>query len=156
MHVYFTHVKRKLVVVQLLNHVQLFLTSDCSMPGLPVPHHLPEFAQAHLHCIHDAVQPSHLLKSSSPSALNLSQNQGLSQWVVYSYQMAKNHAASASVLPVNIQGWFPLRLTGLIFLLSKGLSGVFSSTTAWMHQFFGILPSLLSSFHNCTWPPGRP
>ena len=45
-------------------------------------------------------------------------------------------AASASVLPVNIRGWFPLGWTGLISLLSKGLSGVFSSTTIWKHQFF--------------------
>ena len=48
-------------------------------------------------------------------------------------------SASASVLPVNIQSWSPLRLTGLISLLSKGLSGVFSSTTVQRHQFFGIL-----------------
>ena len=48
-------------------------------------------------------------------------------------------SASASVLPVNIQCWFPLRLTGLISLLAKGLSGVFSSTTVWRHPFFGIL-----------------
>ena len=48
--------------------------------------------------------------------------------------------ASASVLPTSIQGWFLLRLTGLISLLSKGLSGVFSSTTVQRHQFFGILP----------------
>ena len=46
-------------------------------------------------------------------------------------------SASASVLPVSIQSWLPLRLTGLISLLSKGLSGVFSSTTVWKHQFFG-------------------
>ena len=55
-----------------------------------------------------------------------------------------------------IQGWSPLRLIGLISLLSKGLSGVFSSTTVWRHQFFGILPSLLSSSHNHAWPLGRP
>ena len=48
-------------------------------------------------------------------------------------------SASASVLPVNIQGWFPLGRTGLISLLSKGLSRVFSSTTIWKHQFFGEL-----------------
>ena len=54
-------------------------------------------------------------------------------------------SASASVLSVNIQDWSPLRLTGLISLLSKGCSGVFSSTTIWRHQFFGILPSLQSS-----------
>ena len=59
--------------------------------------------------------------------------------------------ASASVLPVNIQGWFPLGLTGLIFLQSKRLSGVFSSTTIWKHQFFGTQPSLhpkLTSIHD--------
>ena len=54
---------------------------------------------------------------------------------------------SASVLPVNIQGWFPLGLTGLISLLSKGLSGVLSSTTVWKHQFFGAQPSLWSNSH---------
>ena len=52
---------------------------DSSMPGLPVLHHLPEFAQVHVHCISDAVQPSHLLMPSSPSALNLSKHQGLFQ-----------------------------------------------------------------------------
>ena len=65
-------------------------------------------------------------------------------------------SASASVLPTSIQNWFPLRLTGLIFLLSKGFSGVFSRTTVQRHQFFGVLPSSRSSFHNHTWPLGRP
>ena len=50
---------------------------DCSTPGLPVPHHLLEFAQVHVHCLSDAIQPSHPLLPSSPSALNLSQHQGL-------------------------------------------------------------------------------
>ena len=57
-------------------------------------------------------------------------------------------SALASVLLVNIQGWSPIRFTGLISLLFKGLSEVFSSTTVWRHQFFGILPSLQSSSHN--------
>ena len=52
--------------------------------------------------------------------------------------------ASAQVLPISIHGWFPLRLTGLISLLSKGLSKVFSSTTVWKYQFLGALPSLWS------------
>ena len=52
---------------------------DCSMPGLSVPHHLPNFAQVHVHCISDAIQPSHSLTPSSPSALSLSQHQGLFQ-----------------------------------------------------------------------------
>ena len=50
----------------------------------------------------------------------------------------------ASDLPVNIQGWFPLELTGFISLLSKGLSRVFSNTTVWKHQFFGAQPFLWS------------
>ena len=64
-------------------------------------------------------------------------------------------SSSASVFPVSIQGWFGLRVTGLISLLFKGLSGVFSSTTVQRHQLFGTLPSLWSSSHNCTWPLGR-
>ena len=55
--------------------------------------------------------------------------------------------ASASVLPMNIQDWFPLDLTGLISLQSKGLSRVFSNTTVQKHQFFGTQPSLWSSSH---------
>ena len=65
-------------------------------------------------------------------------------------------SASASVFPVNIQGSSPLRLTGLISLQSKGLSGVFSSTTVQRLWFFVFLPSLWSSSHNHTWPLGRP
>ena len=64
-------------------------------------------------------------------------------------------SASASVLPVNIQGWSPLRLTGLISLLFKGLSGVFS-TAVWRQQFFGVLPPLQSSSPNHSWPRRRP
>ena len=63
---------------------------------------------------------------------------------------------SASVLPMNIQGWFPLGWTGLIFLLSKGLSRVFSSTTVRKHQFFGIQYSLWSSSHIHTWLLEKP
>ena len=64
--------------------------------------------------------------------------------------------ASASVLPMNIQGWFPLGLTALISLLSKRLSRVFSSTTFWKHQFFGAQPSLWSSSHVHTWLLEKP
>ena len=54
---------------------------DCSTPGLPVPHHLPEFAQTHVLWVGDAMQPSHPLRPPSPPALDLSQHQGLFQWV---------------------------------------------------------------------------
>ena len=61
---------------------------DCRTPGLPVPHLLPEFAQVHVHCIGDAIQPSHPV-TSSPSALNLFHHQGLFQWVSCSHQVTK-------------------------------------------------------------------
>ena len=60
-------------------------------------------------------------------------------------------SASASVLPMNIQCWFPLGLIGLISLLSKRLSRVFSSTTVWMHEFFCAQPSLGSNSHIHIW-----
>ena len=59
-------------------------------------------------------------------------------------------SASASVLPMNIQDWFPLGWTGLISLLSKGLSRVFSNTTVQKHQFFGAQFSLWFNSHICT------
>ena len=65
-------------------------------------------------------------------------------------------SASASVLPINIQGWFPLGLTGLISLLSKGLSRVVSNTTAQKHQFFRAQPSLWSISHIHTWLLEKP
>ena len=62
---------------------------DCSMPGLPVHHQLPEFTQTHVHWVSDAIQPSHHLSSPSPPTFNLSQHQGLFWWVSFSYQVAK-------------------------------------------------------------------
>ena len=62
---------------------------DCSTPGFPVHHQLPELAQTHIHQVGDATQISRLLSSPSPSAFNLSQHQGLFQWVSSLYQMAK-------------------------------------------------------------------
>ena len=67
----------------------------------------------------------------------------------------KGVSASASVLPMSIRGWFPLRLTDLIFLQSKGLSGVLSSIIVQRHQFFSTPSSLQSSSHNHTWPLGN-
>ena len=61
----------------------------CSTPGLPVQHQLPEPTQTHVHWLSDAIQPSHPLPSPSPPAFNLSQNQGLFQWVSSSHQVAK-------------------------------------------------------------------
>ena len=62
---------------------------NCSTPSFPVLHHLPEFAQIHLHWVTDAIQPSHPLLLPFPPALNLSHHQGLFQWVGSLYQVAK-------------------------------------------------------------------
>ena len=129
---------------------------DRSTPGFPDPHNLWEFAQVHVHCTDDAVQPSRPLTPSSPSALTLSQHQGLFQLVICSHQMTKipelqlQHQSFQWIF----RGWSPLRLTGLI-LLSNRLSGVFSSTIVWRHQFFGILPSLWCSSHKRTMTTGK-
>ena len=61
---------------------------DCSTPGLPVHHQLPESTQTHVHWISDAIQPSHPLSSPSPPTFNLSQHQGLFKWVSSSCQVA--------------------------------------------------------------------
>ena len=72
---------------------------DCITLGLPVSHHLPKFAQVHVHCTSDAIQPSHPLTHSSPSALYLSLHQGFSQWVVCLHQMIKILSFSFSISP---------------------------------------------------------
>ena len=117
---------------------------DCSMPGLPVHHQLLEFVQTCAHWVSDAIQPSHPLSSPSPPAFNISQHWGLFQWVSSSHQVAKvlEFQLQHQVLPMNVQDWFPLGLFGLISLLFKGLSGVFSNTTVQKHQFFSALLSL--------------
>ena len=117
---------------------------DCSTPGFPILHQLLELAQTHVHQVGDAMQASHALSSPSPPAFNLSQHQGpflMSQLFASSGQSI-GVSALASVLPMNIQDWFPLGLTGLMSLNSKGLSRLFSSITVWKHQFFGSQPSL--------------
>ena len=129
---------------------------DCSTHGL-LALQLPEFAKTDVHWIDDAIHPSHPLPrlscpTSSP-ALNLSQHQGffpVSQLFASSGQSIGT-SASESVLPINIQGWFPLGLTGLISLQCKGLSSVFSSTTVQKNQFFSAYP-LWSDSHICTKP----
>ena len=76
-------------------------------------------------------------------------------WLFTSGVPSIGASASVSVSPVNIQGWFPLGLMGLISLLSKGLSRIFSSTTIWKHQFFSIQPSSWSNSHIHTWLLGK-
>ena len=104
---------------------------ECSTPGFPVHHQLPELTQTHVHQVSDAIQPSHPLSSPSSFSYNLSQHQGLSKMSQFftSGGQSIGVSASASVLSMNIQDWFPLGWTGWISLQSKGLSRVFSNTT---------------------------
>ena len=111
---------------------------DCSTPGLSVHHQLPEFTQTHDRWVSDTIQPSSSSVIPFSSRLQSFQASG-------SFQMSQLFASggqstgvstSTSVLPVNIQDWFPLRWTGWISLQSKGLSRVFSNTTVQKHQLF--------------------
>ena len=92
-----------------------------------------------VHCISDAVQPCHPLTISFCLQTFPASETFLMSYLFTSDDQNTGASASSSVLPVNIQGWSPLRLTGLISLLSKGLSGIFSSTIIWRHQFFSLL-----------------
>ena len=127
-----------IVVVQSLSYVRLCDPMYCSMPGFPVLHHLPELAQTHVHWLSDAIQTFHPLSSPSPPAINLPQHQSLFLKIQLftSGGQSIGASASASVLPMNIQGWFLLGLTGLISLKSKGLSILLSNTTVQKHQCF--------------------
>ena len=81
--------------------------------------------------------------SSCPQSFPASESSPMS-WLFTSGGQSVEASASALVLPMNIQDWFPFRLTGLISLQSKGVSKVFTNTTIWKHQFFGAQPSLSS------------
>ena len=124
---------------------------DCSTPGFPVLHYLLELVQTHVHRDSDAIQQSHPLLPPSPPAFNLSQHQGLFLMSQLFTSGGQSIGASVSVLPMNIQDWFPLGLTSLISFQSKGLSRVFSNTTVPKHQFLSTQPSLLSNSHIHTW-----
>ena len=89
---YFKSQKKMLLkfsLVQLLSHVRLCDPMDCSTPGFPIHHQLLDPTQTHVHQVGDAIQPSHPLSSPSPPAFNLSQRQGLFQWLSPSHQVAK-------------------------------------------------------------------
>ena len=124
---------------------------NCSMPGLPVHHHLLESTQIQFHWVSDAIQPSHplcplLLPLIFPS-IRVFSNESL----FASGGQSIGVSASTSVLPMNNQDWPPLEWTGRIFSQPKGLSRVFSNTTVQKHQFFGAQlssQSTLTSIHD--------
>ena len=132
------------VVVQSLSCVWLFVTpwTAAYQASLffTISWSLPKFM---------SIQLSHPLSPpTSPPAFNLSQHQGLFQWVSFSHQVAKAY----SISPTNeYSGLIFFRIDCLISLLSKGLSRAFSSTTTQKHQLFGTRLSLWSNSHICTW-----
>ena len=99
---------------------------------------------------HPTISSSVIPFSSCPQSFPVSELFPMS-WLFTSGGESIETSASAWVLANNIQGWFPLALTGLIFLLSWGFSRVFSNTTVQKHQFFGAQSFLSSSSHIHTW-----
>ena len=123
------------------------ITPDFSTTGSSVIHYLLELAQIHVHWVRYTLyfilrRPLLLLTSIFPNSSVFSNESTLSnRWPKI------RASASASVLPINIQVWFPLGLTGLISLHFKGLSRVFSSMTIQNHQFLSTQPSLWTNSH---------
>ena len=126
---------------------------DCSMTGVPVYHQLPELAQNSCplnQWYHPIISSSAIPFSSCLQPFPASGSSQMSQFFASGGQSI-GVSASASVLPMNIQGWFPLGLMGLFSLQSKEFSRVFSSTTDQKHQFFSTQLSLWSKYYIHTW-----
>ena len=120
----------RFVVAQLVSCVDSLRSQGLQRTRLPCPLLSPRVCQIHVHWVSDTTEPFYPLLPSS-FAFNLSQHQGLLQWKLFiSGGQNIGVSVSASVLPVNIQGWFPLGLTFLIFLESKGLSRIQSKALA--------------------------
>ena len=144
------------VVVQLPSCFRLLVTpwTACSTPGFPVPHHLPEFAQIHVHWIGDAsnhlILCRPLLSSIFPSISVLSSELAVHiRWPKFwSFCFSIGPSKEYSGLISFKMDWFDFDF--------QGLSRVFSSTTVWKHQFFGSLASLLSSSYIRTWLLEKP
>ena len=144
--------------VQLLSHVQLFATPWmwqlrllCPSPSPGVCSNSCPSSQWCHPTISSSVDPSSTcLQSCSASGYF-----PMSQFFTSGGQSI-GISASASVLPMNILDWLPLRWTGWISLQSKGLSRIFSNTTVQKHQFFGAQPSLQSNSHIQTWLLEKP
>ena len=128
---------------------------DCSTPGVPVLRCFPEFAQTRASSwwchptISSSVDPFFSYPQSFPASGTLPVSQ-----LFISGGQSNGVSGSASVFPVNIQGWFPLGLTGLISLLSEGLESLYS-TTVGKHQFFITQFSLWSNSRIHTWLTGK-
>ena len=143
----------RVVAVQLLSHVWLFSTPGTAACRLPCPSLSPwvysNSCRLSQWC-HSTISFSVTLFYSWPQSFPASGSFLMSR-LFASGGPSIGASVSASVLPMNIQGWFLIGLTGWISLQSKELSRVLSNTTAQKHQFFCIQPSLWSNSHICTW-----
>ena len=151
---YFSYLLFLCYCLTVANHMQLFATPWTAAHQAPlsttVSWNLLKFMS-----IESVMLSNHLILCHSPSLFAFqSFPESGSGFFPVSRLLAsirQSIEASASVLPVNIQGWFTLGLTSLISLLSKGLSRVFSRTTIQKHQFFSTQTSLKSNSHIHTW-----
>ena len=136
----------KFVVVWPVSHVQLFHPMDCNTPGSFALHCLPEFAETYLPWVSDAIKPCQPLLPPSPPAFNLSQRQGLFQWVGSLHQVANELKLQllALVLPMNSQCRFPLKLIGLILQFKDSQEPFLGP------QFKNISSSMLSLLYGPT------
>ena len=122
---------RRISSVQSLSRVWFCDPVDCSIPGLPVHHQLPEFTQTHVHWVSDAIQPSHLLSSPSPPAFNPSQRQGLFNESVLRIRWPKYWTFSFNISP------------------SNGYSGLISFRIDWF-DFLDVQGTLKSLLQHCS------
>ena len=122
---------------------------DCSTPGLPVRHQLPGSTRTRIEWCHPSISCSVIPFFSHLQPFPASGSFPMSQFFASGGQSI-GVSASASVLPMNVQDWFPLKWTGWISLQSKGLSRVFSNTTVQKNQFFGaqLYSPTLTSIHD--------
>ena len=150
------------VVVQSLSHVQLFVTPWTAARQAPLSFTI-SWSLLKLMSV-ESVMPSNylihchsflFLQTSVFPSIRVFSKVSKKSWLFASGGQSIGASASQHPLPMNIQGWFPLGLTDLISLLSKGLSRIFSSTTVEKHRFFGTHPSLWSSSYIHAWLTGK-
>ena len=146
------------IVFQSLSHVQFFVTpwtaARHTSLSITISRSLLKFM-----FIESVMSSNHLIPCQPSSSYLLSVPESGSfpmGWFFSSDGSSIGASPSASFLPMTIQGWFPLVLTGLIFLQFKGLSRVFSSITIWKHPFFSVQSSLWFNAHIHTWLLEKP
>ena len=130
---------------------------DYSRPGSSVHHYLPEFAQIHVHWVGDAIPPCPPQEPLLLLPLIFPSIRVFSNKLALHIKGPKYQCFTFSIsLPISIQGWFPLGLTGLISFKSRALFRVFSRNTIWKHQFFNAQPYVWSNSHIHTWLLEKP